>query len=370
MGSLAEDRLALALEAAELGMWTWDMASARTIWDTRLEELHGLPPGGFGGTFDDWVEALHPDDRAECLARVERALADPGPYILLHRTTWPDGSVHWIECRGRVIVDDAGAPTGTIGVALDVTAARAAGGSPCARARAKSTTSSTACSACSSRPHCRAVPACPSRRGTAPAAGPTVVGGDWYAVVPLPDDCLGLAIGDVAGHGLPAVADMADARFSLRALALGEPAPERVLARLNEVMALFEDADTMITALYGVLDPRRRTWSFANAGHYPPVLRRAGRHRGAHDGHRAGAAGHRDRVHAPRRAARARRDADPLHRRPDRTALRARDRGTRSTARAVRVRSGGSRSRSATSSSRRSSVARATTTTSRSWSPA
>ena len=105
------------------------------------------------------------------------------------------------------------------------------------------------------------------------AAGPMVVGGDWYAVVPLPGGRVGLAIGDVAGHGLPAVADMADARFSLRALALGEPAPERVLARLNEVMQLFEDADTLITALYGVLDPKARTWSFANAGHYPPVLR-------------------------------------------------------------------------------------------------
>src|SRR6476620_5280557 len=104
--SIAEQRLVLAVAAARLGTWTWDMASGTTTWDPRLEELHGLPPGGFGGTFADWVAALHPDDRATCIARVEQALADPGPYVLVHRTTWPDGSLHTIECRGMVIVDE------------------------------------------------------------------------------------------------------------------------------------------------------------------------------------------------------------------------------------------------------------------------
>ena len=68
MTSLIEFRLALALEAAQLGTWTWDMAAGTTTWDVRLEELHGLPPGGFGGTFEDWLASLHPEDRAECLA--------------------------------------------------------------------------------------------------------------------------------------------------------------------------------------------------------------------------------------------------------------------------------------------------------------
>ena len=120
--SLVEQRLELALVAARLGTWTWDMAAGTTTWDERLEELHGFAPGGFGGTFEDWVAALHPDDRAGCLARVERALAHPEPYILLHRTIWADGSVHFIECRGTVLVDEAGNATGTTGVAFDVTA--------------------------------------------------------------------------------------------------------------------------------------------------------------------------------------------------------------------------------------------------------
>src|SRR3954447_15295250 len=119
--SVAELRLALAIEAAQLGSWTWDMASGRTTWDARLEEMHGLPVGGFGGTFDDWVAALHPGDRTECIALVEAALADPGPYRLVHRTIWQDGSEHVVECRGTVLTDEQGRPTGTTGVAIDIT---------------------------------------------------------------------------------------------------------------------------------------------------------------------------------------------------------------------------------------------------------
>jgi PAS domain S-box-containing protein len=271
MERLLEQRLALALEAARLGTWTWDMASGTTKWDERLEELHGLPPGGFGGTFEDWLGSLYPEDRAQCLARVEKALAEPGPYILLHRTTWPDGSIHHIECRGMVLVDDRGQAIGTTGVAADVTE----------RERDQAV-------AFEALAHEREVvevlqqALLPSYTPTqfdvqiarryVPAAGANTVGGDWYAIVPV-DDKLGLAVGDVAGHGLEAVADMAAARFSLRALALHDPLePQRVLERLNESLTVFAP-DIMVTALYGILDPQSKTWIFASAGHPPALVR-------------------------------------------------------------------------------------------------
>ncbi len=100
------------------------------------------------------------------------------------------------------------------------------------------------------------------------------VGGDWYAVVPVRTGCIGVAIGDVAGHGLAAVADMAAARFSLRALALAGGEPEEVLDQLNRTVRVFA-AGTMITALYGILDSAARTWTYATAGHCPVLLRRA-----------------------------------------------------------------------------------------------
>jgi PAS domain S-box-containing protein len=255
--SVAEQRLSLAVAAAELGSWTWDMASGTTTWDPRLEEMHGLAPGGFGGTFEDWVAALHPGDRDECIARVNAALADPGPYVLIHRTTWSDGSVHTVECRGMVLVDADGQPTGTTGVALDVTGREQLVQTlqqsllPTMLPRAPGLTVATRYRA---------------------AESTTAIGGDWYAAIALPGGRLGIGIGDVAGHGLGAVADMAAARFSLRALALNEARPDVVMEQLNEVVRVFE-GDAMITALYGVLDASECTWSYASAGHVPAALR-------------------------------------------------------------------------------------------------
>ncbi len=271
MTSLIDQRLALALEAARLGTWTWDMGAGTTVWDARLEELHGMKAGEFGGTFDDWLAALHPEDRAQCLARVEEALANPGPYVLLHRTIWEDGSVHHLECRGTVLVDDAGNPTGTTGVAIDVTERewhKAAVSQALAHQNEVVNVLQQALLPA-------ALPHVPGTRIAAryiAAANNPAVGGDWYAVLPLPYEQLGVAIGDVAGHGLTAVADMASARFSLRALALSEPAPELVLERLNQMVRVF-GADTMITSLYGVYDPKSSTWNYSTAGHCPAVVR-------------------------------------------------------------------------------------------------
>ena len=233
MTSLIEFRLTLALEAAQLGTWTWDMAAGTTTWDVRLEELHGLPPGGFGGTFEDWLASLHPEDRAECLARVERALASPGPYVLLHRTIWRDGSVHYIECRGTVLTDEVGAPTGTTGVAIDVTDReqhRVATSAALARERDLVGVLQQALLP-TSLPE---VPGTTIGVRYIPARSDAGVGGDWYAVLPLTDGRLGVAIGDVAGHGLDAVADMAAARFSLRALALTDPVAPEPRARTTQ----------------------------------------------------------------------------------------------------------------------------------------
>jgi PAS domain S-box-containing protein len=270
---IAGDHLGLAIEAARLGTWTWNMAAGTTVWDPRMEEMHGLAPGGFGGTFEDWLASMYPEDRAESLALVDKALSHPGPYTLLHRTAWPDGTVHHIECRGMVLVDDDGRPTGTTGVAFDVTD----------REQHKE--------ALADALHHQHRVVERLQQALLPSQLPRVagielatrlvtaqrnveIGGDWYAVLPLEGDRLGLAIGDVAGHGLDAVADMAAARFSLRALALTEDAPEVVLERLNEVVRVFESG-TMITALHGVLDPKSRVWTYASAGHCPAIVRHA-----------------------------------------------------------------------------------------------
>ena len=101
------------------------------------------------------------------------------------------------------------------------------------------------------------------------------VGGDFYAVLPLDEGRVGLAIADVAGKGIPAATLSARARYLLEAFALDAHRPDAVLSRLNRVLA--EGADSRFVSLfYGILDPRAGRLAFARAGHPPPFLLRCG----------------------------------------------------------------------------------------------
>jgi serine phosphatase RsbU (regulator of sigma subunit) len=104
------------------------------------------------------------------------------------------------------------------------------------------------------------------------ASGAVAIGGDWYASVPLADGRLGIAIGDVAGHGIDAVTEMAHVRFSLRALAGLGGDPAEVLGTLGHLVRTFSPG-TMVTALYGILDPASGAFECAVAGQCPPVVR-------------------------------------------------------------------------------------------------
>jgi serine phosphatase RsbU (regulator of sigma subunit) len=97
-------------------------------------------------------------------------------------------------------------------------------------------------------------------------------GGDWYAVVPVGCDGMALAIGDVAGHGVSATAVMAQMRHALRAFAIIDPDPTRVLERLNQLL-LFSSPDALVSVVYGVLDVPNGRWHQANAGHCLPAIR-------------------------------------------------------------------------------------------------
>jgi PAS domain S-box-containing protein len=117
---LHEHQLGLALEAAEMGIWRWDVRANVVTWDRRMEAIFGLDEGEFDGQFDSYTARLHPDDRESTLAQVQRAVEANSSYRVLHRVVWPDSSLHWIESVGRPLHTD-GELTGMIGVTVDVT---------------------------------------------------------------------------------------------------------------------------------------------------------------------------------------------------------------------------------------------------------
>lgn len=108
-----------------------------------------------------------------------------------------------------------------------------------------------------------------------PAEKSASLGGDWFEAAELPDGRALLAIGDVSGHGLPAIAHMAELRHALIGLTMtGEPA-DRLLSWLNELVLHRLDGTTA-TALIGHLDPDRRLFTWGQAGHLAPILVRDG----------------------------------------------------------------------------------------------
>src|SRR5438045_6198912 len=99
------------------------------------------------------------------------------------------------------------------------------------------------------------------------------VGGDFYDFIDLPDGRVGLVVGDVTGHGVPAALVMATTRSVLRSEAPRLVAPGKVLERVNEFLHDDIPANMFVTCLYAVLDPRTGALRYANAGHDLPFVR-------------------------------------------------------------------------------------------------
>jgi Stage II sporulation protein E (SpoIIE)/Domain of unknown function (DUF4118) len=90
------------------------------------------------------------------------------------------------------------------------------------------------------------------------------IGGDWFAFIPLSPTRLGIAIGDVAGHGLPAVTAMAEYRYAMRVIATQFADPATVLERFEAVTAIYR-RDIFTSCVYGVIDVVEGKFTFTSA---------------------------------------------------------------------------------------------------------
>ena len=117
----AEERMRFVLDAAHVGIWDLDYTTGRLAWPAAIEQMYGVPAGTFAGTFEAFMERIHPEDRPALLATLEQATKTGGDFTTEHRVVWPDGSVRWISGAGRVLLGSNGEPVRAVGIALDAT---------------------------------------------------------------------------------------------------------------------------------------------------------------------------------------------------------------------------------------------------------
>jgi len=118
----AETQLALVIEAADLGIWDYDLPAGRHDLSPRLVAMFGLPPRT-AASQESLRDRLHPEDRPAVTAAYN-AMIDPAiraPYDIEFRTIGHDGAQRWIACKGRAYFDAQGRAIRATGTAVDVT---------------------------------------------------------------------------------------------------------------------------------------------------------------------------------------------------------------------------------------------------------
>jgi PAS domain S-box-containing protein len=260
-----ETALAEAQQVGQIGSWEWLIPENRVVWSDEMYRIHGYRPQEFPLTFERAVELVVEEDLARIRTNMEVALGsgrDMDLPSIEYRIVRPDGEERRLLGVARLRVGADGAPVRMVGTVQDVTEERKA-------EREHRIAETLQRSFLPDR--LPEIPGVALAARYVPASSDMEVGGDWYDVIPLPSGQIGLAIGDVAGHGLRAASTMGQLRMALRAYAFEEGSPTRVVARVRHLVRQ-SPAPEMATLIYLLYDPESGIIRFANAGHPPPLI--------------------------------------------------------------------------------------------------
>lgn len=116
----SEEQLRLAMQAARMGMWNWNLVTGEITWTPEHEQLLGMAPGTFDGRYKTFDARLYPDDRDGLNHAVQTAIQGRSIYKHEYRIIWTDGSIHWVEGRGQTFYDKTGKPVRMTGTLMDI----------------------------------------------------------------------------------------------------------------------------------------------------------------------------------------------------------------------------------------------------------
>lgn len=117
----SRERLSVAVQAAKIGLFRWECATNRVIWDETLRALFGLQDGQAVFSLDDYIARVHPDDREDLLTGVRESMASGIEYEREYRVLLPDGEIRWLAAKAKPFHDSDGRPLYLTGACRDVT---------------------------------------------------------------------------------------------------------------------------------------------------------------------------------------------------------------------------------------------------------
>lgn len=115
------EHLRLAMDAARMGNWEWNIVQDRISCSDSTGPLFGLPPGATFENYEHFLACIHPDDHSTVQNSIKQTTLNELPFACEYRVIWPDGSEHWLAARGRLLSDAAGRPERILGICMDIT---------------------------------------------------------------------------------------------------------------------------------------------------------------------------------------------------------------------------------------------------------
>ncbi|MFI1105192.1 PP2C family protein-serine/threonine phosphatase [Streptomyces melanogenes] len=287
-GEREQHRLTLMQSLGRMGWVDRDLVRGRIVWSDEVYSIFGRDPAQGPVPLEDLAAYATDEDRPVMEQAVRVLLKAGEPLDRTFRIRLPGQQVRHVRIVAETENDALGRPVHVHGLFQDLSAAKQAEQQLLEQKRSALAQQSQLAAErdLAARLQDTLLPLPQQQLNLAgltvdvaylPVQEGLKLGGDWYSAVELPDGNALLVVGDVAGHGLDAVATMAQLRFTAKGMAItGTPLPE-ILANLNTLLLHTSDRQlhtaTMIMAAYES-DTSHLTW--VRAGHLPPLLVRDG----------------------------------------------------------------------------------------------